>query len=98
MAKGSNKRIERSKYARRRARVAAGRRKVLAGRSKTGRYYQKADPGVVRSRDAMVGGKLSDSGTRTHSRQQPEPGGALFYGGDPTLAKRVEEELYGFGR
>ncbi len=29
---------------------------------------------------------------------QPRPRGPLFSGDDPTLAKRFEEELHGFGR
>jgi hypothetical protein len=31
-------------------------------------------------------------------REQPRPRGPLFSGDDPTLAKRFEEELHGFGR
>lgn len=27
-----------------------------------------------------------------------KPRGALFHSGDPTLAQRIEEELYDFGR
>ena len=31
-------------------------------------------------------------------RKKRKPRGALFHGNDPTLSKRVEEELYNFGR
>lgn len=31
-------------------------------------------------------------------RPKRKPRGALFHSGDPTLAQRIEEELYDFGR
>ncbi len=83
MARGSNRRIGWAKKARKRSGLTIIDRKSRSATS--GRYV------VIGPR----GGKTSRAGSGTKRRVlQPEPRGPLFRSGDPTLAKRAEEELH----
>jgi hypothetical protein len=91
----SKKQLERLKKSRKR-----GVNRIVLKKAVNGRYVvthrKKGLPKTTVAR-GKTGHYVRASGSGIGSREQSEPRGPLFYGNDPTLAKRAEEELNDFG-